>query len=204
MSPLFQKTEREKYTPTEIKFSKLYQKNVGNKKALGDSVLISAKNALRQAGYTDNQIAKIITHDKPIPVRKMRQVAETMNQAQLFGFEKEPKWMIKTFLNKERVKAQSIARITKEHILEMSEDELGKVGVTTLSQKSQSPNAPKPGESSILDRSKGSQSAQSSLSGRKSSKPLSSFGGRTAASTGSLTRPISKGNGIGISIKPRF
>jgi hypothetical protein len=201
---LGKKTLSERYTPTEIRLSKLYQRNMDTKKNIGSSVANSIKDALRRAGYEDEQIAKIVTHDKPQLIKQMREVANILNQAQIYGFKKDQEIAIKQFLNKERVKAQSIARIRKEHILEASEEGSPNYSATTLSQKSQSPNKPKPGEAAIPALQRTSSAARS-LSGKGISKTISSFGGRAEPSS-SLTQPAGAPSpaGGGVSFRPKF
>lgn|GEM_PF-1520155 len=201
---LGKKTLSERYTPSEIRLSKLYQGNMDTKKNIGPSVADTIKDALRQAGYDDEHIAKIVTYDKPQPIRQIREVANILNQAQIYGFRKDQEIAIKQFLNKERVKAQSIARIRREHILEMSEEGSPAYSATTLSQKSQSPNKPKPGEAAIPALQRATSTARS-LSSKSVSKTISSFGGRAEPSS-SLTRPAGAPSpaGGGVSFRPKF
>lgn len=200
MCPLFQQSQAAKFTPKEIKLSKLYQTNTQGKKLSGSS-FESAKQALKAAGFEDSKIRKVLYKDEAVSVKEMQQIAEAMNKGRVFGFEKSPTTSIKGYLNKERVKAQSIARIRKEHILEASEEDLGSYGTTSLSRQGVSPNAPKAGEASILSRNKSNGRASFSLSGKTSSKPTSSLSGAGSA-TGSLSRPGAGGGGI--SSRPRF
>ncbi|MFA6593764.1 MAG: hypothetical protein WCT16_00755 [Candidatus Buchananbacteria bacterium] len=169
--PLLQQSQAQKYTPKEIKFSKLYQTNVKSRQAVGESVLWKTKEALRSAGYDDSAIGKIITQDQPVPVSKMKEIAVILNRAGVYGFEKNPAFIVKEYLTKERVKAQSIARIRREHVLEMSEEDLNKAGVISLNQKGIGPNAGK--KPSLLQRRQekatsfiGSRRLASSLSGK--------------------------------------
>ncbi|MFA5124441.1 MAG: hypothetical protein WC473_01255 [Patescibacteria group bacterium] len=169
--PFLQQSQAQKYTPKEIKFSKLYQTNIKSRRAVGESVLWKTKEALRNTGYDDPTIGKIITQDKPVSVSQMKEIAAVLNRAGVYGFEKNPSFAVKEYLNKERVKAQSIARVRREHILEMSEEELSKTGLTSLNQKAIGPHA---GEKpSLLQRQQeratsltGSRRVTSSLSGK--------------------------------------
>ena len=203
MSPLFKPSQAEIFTPKTIQFSKLY-KHMTQGGKLGDNVLINVKASLRRSGYTDDQIARIITHDKPVASSQMKQIATALNQARIFGFEKDPDLAVKRYLNKERVKAQSIARIRKEHILETAEENLAALGTTSLNRKAIGPNNAKAGEASVLSRRRGSSAAYS-LSGRSSYEKTGSLtqrSGGTAISRPGVGRSGSSGSGV--SIKPKF
>ena len=186
--PLFKQSAAERFTPKEIKFSKLYQTNVKSRRAVGDSVLWQTKQALKKAGYDDKTISEVITQDKPASVSQMKEIATILNKSKIYGFEKDPVYAIKNYLNKERVKAQSIARIRREHILEMSEQELGGASVTTLNQKATGPTAGEMPE--MLRRQQerttsflGSSKKVSSLSGKAGG------GGFLSGKTGSSLKP---------------
>ncbi|MFA6227877.1 MAG: hypothetical protein WC668_01690 [Patescibacteria group bacterium] len=188
--PFIQQSQAQKYTPKEIKFSKLYQANIKSRRAVGESVLWKTKEALRNAGYDDPAISKIITQDKPIPVSQMKEIAAVLNRAGVYGFEKNPTFAVKEYLNKERVKAQSIARVRREHILEMSEEDLGQAGVSSLNQKALGPHA---GEKpSFLQRQ---QAKATSLTGSR--RIASSLSGK-AGGGGFVSA------GIPSSLKPKF
>ena len=200
MSPLFKQSLSQKFVPKTIKFSKLYQRNVDSKKTPGTSTLNNTKNALRQAGYTDSQILQIITKDTPVPVKQMREVAAILNKAQVYGFEKDPDFAVKQFLNKERIKAQNIAEIRREHILEMADEELEKNPATSsISQAGKGPNMP--GNKKITTSFNNKAKTSSSLSDKAGSKKIQSFTDKPHTAS-SLTKPISGGSPV--SFRPKF
>jgi len=195
-------TATERFTPKTVKFSKLYQFNTEGGK-FGGSLILQAGEALKKSGFTDSQIRDIIYKDKPVGVSDIKRIASIMNREKIYGFEKDPDYAVKKYLNKERVKAQSIAGIRKEHILEADNEDLTNYGVTSLNKQGVSPNAPKPGESSILYRRKESR-AMRSLSGKNSSTPTSSL--RNQQTADSLS-PLHRGNkptGNSVSFRPKF
>lgn len=195
--PLLKPTTSEKFTPKTAKLSKLFSHNTEGK-SFGPSIISQTKRALKQSGFSKADIDKIVNKDLPLPIGQLKEVAQALNQNKVFGFERDPQNAIKDYLNKQRVKAQSIARINKEHILEAAEEDYSKYGVTTLNQRGVSPNAPKPGESSILARRRNTR-AVSSLSGAGPTKTISSFGDQTKS--GSLAKAPGTG---GISPRPKF
>lgn len=202
--PLFNSrpSATERFTPKTVKFSKLYRFNTEGGK-FGGSLILQAGEALKKSGFTDDQIRDIIYKDKPVSVSDIKRIAGIMNRERIYGFEKDPDYAVKKYLNKERVKAQSIAGIRKEHILEAGTEDLANYGVTSLNKQGVSPNAPKPGESSILARKRSSQTVRS-LSGKSGSSPISSLRGRQTA--GSLS-PLNRGNkpsGGSVSFQPKF
>lgn len=202
--PLFRQSLKEKYTPKKLKFSSLYQHNTKTAgHGVGVSVLTQTKAALKRAGYSDSRIAEIITKDRPIPVADLREVAAVLNRSRVYGFDRDQKMAVDRLLNKERVKAQSIANIRKEQILEAAEETLASPGTTSLNRKGISPNQPKPGEASFGSR-KRTGNAVFSLSGKASTKPISSLSDRPV--TSSLVSPSSSrfSPGTGASLKPKF
>lgn len=194
-------TAVEKFTPKTVKLSKLYQFNTEGGKFDG-SLIPNTDKALRKSGFTDSQIRNIIYKDQPVSVSDIKRIAGVLNKEKIYGFEKDPEYAIKRYLNKERVKAQSIASIRKEHILEAGMEDLDNYGVTSLNKRGISPNAPKPGESSILSRQRSSR-AVTSISGKSSTPPTSSL--RSRQTSGSLS-PLSQGKkpAGGISFRPKF
>ncbi len=199
MSLFFKPSLKEKYTPKTIQLSQLYHATTGGHKLSG-SAFSSAQQALKKAGFSDDKIRKVLYRDVAISVKEMQLLAETLNRARVYGFEKSPTTAIKTYLNKERVKAQSIANRLKENILEAAEENLTSYGTTSLNTKGISPNAPKPGEPSILARSRRHSNAVSSLSSRSNSQPTSSFKSTRGAAS-SLGRPTGSS---GLSPRPRY
>lgn len=195
--PLFQPSPKEKFIPKQIKLSKLFYFNTEGK-SLGPSTLYQAKQALKQSGYSPEAIRKIVSKDEPISVKEFKAVARILSDNKVYGFEKNPDFSVKDYLNKQRVRAQSIARITKEHILEAAEEDYSKKGVTTLNTKGTSPNALKAGESSILAKKRRSNAAYS-ISGAGETKTISSFGQK--ASNETLNKPTGAG---GISRRPGY
>lgn len=189
MSPFFKPSNIAKYTPKTIRFSQLYAHNTGAKKKVGPSVLFQAKEALTKAGVNENDVFKIISHDKPISVSQMKAVAEVMNRSKIYGFEKDPKNAINDLLNKERIKAQSIAGIIKEHSMEAMTEDLPEISTTSLNPHGVSPNKALP---------KAKERATFNLGRERASKPTGSLS-RTSrsASTGS---PSSTGSNF----KPKF
>lgn len=202
MSFPFKKSAAERFTPKTIQFSKLYRSATQGGK-LGDNILIDVKSTLKKSGYTDSQIARMITADKPLPVSQMSDIVAKLNQAKIFGFEKDPARTVKTYLNKERVKAQNIAGIRKEHILEAAEENLANVGTTSLNQRAIGPNSAKPGQAS--PPSKPAKRASYSISDKSALQKMSSLTNRSGST--SIPRP-GVGNagsiGGGITIKPKF
>ncbi|MFA6526102.1 MAG: hypothetical protein WCT26_01660 [Candidatus Buchananbacteria bacterium] len=201
--PLFKKSAAEKFTPKKIQFSKYYKSTTQGGK-LGDNILMDVKSSLRRSGYTDAQIARMITADEPLPVDKMKQIVSTLNKDRVYGFEKDPDQSVKKYLNKERVKAQTIAHIRKEHILEAAEENLASAGTTSLNQRAIGPNSSKAGQASVLSRRRGTAAAYS-ISGKSESTRTSSLTSRTGFT--SISRPgVGKAGSIGggISIKPKF
>jgi hypothetical protein len=201
--PFFKKpTLKERFTPKEIKLSKLYTTNTAGGH-LSDQAISQIKQTLQKSGFSDTEIRNAVYKDQPVTVAKMKQITEALNRNQVYGFEKSPETAIKTFLNKERVKAQSIAGIRREHILEASTEEQADYGTTSLNPKSVSPNAPKPGESSILRRRNNSGNTVRSLSGKAESQTVRSLADRPRTSSLSPLKPTTRGGGV-ISAKPKF
>ena len=189
MSPFFKQSNIEKFTPKTMTFSQLYAHNIGAARKAGPSVLSQAKTALANAGVNESDIYKIISHDQPVSVSTMKGVAQILNKSKIYGFEKDQLSSIKQLLNKERIKAQSIAGIRKEHILEAMEEDLPEIAATSLSGRGISPNKPK---------AKPESKAVFSLSRTKSSKPTGSLSAANRAA-GSSARPSQ-----GSYLKPKF
>ena len=187
MSPFFRQSNIEKYTPKTLKFSQLYAHNVGVTGDVDNSVKSKAKNALAQAGISQDEITKIISHDQPISVSQMKAVAALLSGSKIYGFEKNQHLAIKDLLNKERVKAQSIANIRKEHIIEAMDEEMPAIGTTSLSGRDISPNKPLPKPKSRSTFNLGQQAA----------KPTGSLSAN--AKTAGSSRPSS-----GSYLKPKF
>ena len=201
---LFQKklTLKEKYTPKEIQISKLYAANTKGGR-ISDSDIDRIDRALKKSGFSETEIRNTIYKDKPVSVAKMKEIAAILNRGRVYGFEKSPTTAINAFLNKERVKAQTIAGIRREHILEASEEDLASYGTTSLNPKGVSPNAPKPGEASILRRRGQATNAVRSLSGKAGATTVRSLSDRPKTNTLSPLRSTGKGGGV-ISSKPKF
>lgn len=202
LSSFFKPSQSAKFTPTKIKFADFYKSATQGGK-LGGNVLTTVKETMRKAGYTDVQIAKMITANEALPVARIKEIATHLSRGKVYGFDQDPDRAVKKFLNQERVKAQSIAAIRKEHILEAAEENLTDVGTTSLNQKAIGPNSYKQGQPSILSRKRES-SAVYSISNRSGSTKTESFNSRSGST--SITRPGVGGGGSsgGISIKPKF
>lgn len=202
MSFLSKPSLKERFTPTTIKLAEFYKSsNKGIK--LQDNVLNKIKDTLRKSGISDAQIAQEITGNKPMSIGRAKEIIGKLNEAKIYGFERAPEKSIKTYLNKERVKAQTIASIRKEHILEAAEENLAKVGTTSLNQKAIGPSNSQGRPASIFGRRRHS-SAVTSLTGKELTK-TSSFTSKTGATN--INRPgIGSGgsSGRGITIKPKF
>jgi len=201
--PFIKQSAIERFTPKQIRFSKLYKSNTKGGK-LGDNILIDVKSNLRKSGFSDAEISRIITADKPAAVNRMKEVAGILSKAKIFGFENDPERDVKRFLNAERVKAQNIARIRKEQILEAAEENLAKAGTTSLNRKAIGPNSSKTGEASVMARRR-NPSAAYSISDKSEVKKITSFG--TRPSSGAIARPGMGGSGStggSVFIKPKF
>jgi len=202
MGLIFQPTLAERFTPKEVKFSQLYKNNTQGGK-LNKNILASAKTALRRSGYNAAQISKIITTDQPIPVKQLKQAAQVLNQAKIYGFEKDQDRAVKTLVNRERVKTQSIAGIRKEQIWEAAAANLAKLGTTSLNQRAIGPNTAQTDKSPINSKSR--QTAARSLSEKSGAAKTTSLIARTGNT--SIVRPgsgnINAGRG-GIAVKPNF
>lgn len=201
--PLFKKSLAEKFVPKTVKFSKLYRSATQGGK-LGGNILTDVKSSLRKSGYTDSQISKIITADQAVPVKQMKEIAGLLHKEKIFGFENDPDRAVKKFLNQERVKAQSIAHIRKEHILEAAEENLATMGTTSLNQRAIGPNSVKPGQASVLSRRHGVTAAYSISDQANASKTgsLLSRSGTTA-----IARPgVGQSGSIGLksASKPKY
>ncbi len=188
--PLFSSSQAQKFTSKEIKFSQLYKIGTGGGKP-GYSVLSKAKDVLAKAGYDEKKISQIITSDAKIPVNKMKEVATLMNKAGVFGFQKTPSYLVQQFLTKERVKAQSIARIRREHIIEASQEDLTSYSTTSLNPQGQSPNVIKNNENQR-------RSPIRSFSSDSQLKATSSLLSK------SNTSSLLNNKGRGITFKPNF
>ena len=122
--PFFAPNNIQKFTPTKAKVSDLY-KSISKGSNMPDSVKASTIKALKAAGYDSTKISKIINSDEPLPVAKLKQVAKDFKTGKVPGFaDKDPNIVVKQYLNKQRVKAQSLAQIRKEHILEALAEDL--------------------------------------------------------------------------------
>lgn len=188
--PLFAPSQAQKFTPKEIKFSQLYKTGTGGGKP-GYSVMSRAKEALAKAGYDEKKISQMITGDAKISVSQMKEVASLMNKSGIYGFQKSPSYLVQQFLTKERVKAQNIARIRREHIAEASQEDLGSYGTTSLNPQGRSPNT-------VKASSENKRSPIRSLSGNSSSGAASSLSSRSGGSS-SLG-----GKSTGSTFKPNF
>ncbi len=122
------------YTPKNIKFSELYKFGSAGKDLSG-SILNQAKEALAKAGYEPEKITKIITKNEAVSSKEMKAIAGHLNRGGIYGFRRPATGLVQGYLNKERVKAQNIARIRKEHILEAGEENLRVSGPKALHSK---------------------------------------------------------------------
>lgn len=141
--PLLAPNRAQKFIPKTIKFSQLYKTGTNGGKP-GYSVMSRAKEALIKAGYGEKSVSRMITKDAKIPVTQMKAIATLMNKAGIYGFQKSPEYLIKQFLTKERVKAQSIARIRREHIIEASQENLESRNSISLNSRDRSLRDTKP------------------------------------------------------------
>ena len=128
----------------------------------------------------------------------MKNVANILNRAKIYGFEKDPKYSISEYLNKERVKRQSIAEIRKEHIIEARMDDSAAPNTTSLNQTGTSKKIAESKEDIATKR-------HDLFHVRKeNSKSITSFG-QAQKGTVSLSRPgvgnVSIGGG---SFRPKF
>lgn len=132
-------TPTQQFTPKNIKFSDLYKFSTKGKNLSG-SILNQAKDALTKAGYDPDKITKIITKNEGVTAKQMAEIAGHLNQRGVYGFGQSSRNLIQGYLNKERVKAQNIAMIRKEHIMEARQEDVsaGPKGV-----KTNAPSAPK-------------------------------------------------------------
>jgi hypothetical protein len=198
--PLFQQTSRQRFTPKSAKLINVYKVSTGNK-TMSASTVDSAAKALKQAGFNEKKIRQALYTNQELSVSELKNVASALNRAGVYGFTKDPKRTVEQYLNKERVKGQSIAQIRKEHIKEASQEELTSYGTTSLSQKGVSPNSGSQKEKK--------QTVVKSLSGQNSQGRTSSFGDKPA--TGSLSglgrgtsNLGSKAGGSSVGFKPKF
>jgi len=202
MSFISKPSLKERFTPKTIRLAKFYKSsNKGIK--LQDHILDKIKYTLRKSGFSDEQIAKEITGNKPLSIGRAKEIIGKLNEAGIYGFERAADKSIKTYLNKERIKAQTIAGIRKKHILEAAEENLTKLGTTSLNQRAIGPNNSQGRPASIFGRRRHG-SAVTSLAGKALTK-TSSFTSKPAATN--INRPgIGSGgsSGGGISIKPKF
>ena len=113
----------QRFTPKELKFSTLYKYGAGGK--LNGSIKDQAKSALTKAGFSQDKVSKIVTGDHGISASEMKKVAEALNKNRVYGFTKSPQALVKTYLTKERVKAQNIARVRRENMIEARKEDLG-------------------------------------------------------------------------------
>ena len=121
---LFRQTNLQKYTPKTLKLSQLYRFATKSSGQIDSSVKEQIKKSLTQAGYSEEKIDKIIYHDPNLTPTEIQEISQHLNKSQIYGFTKNPTFLIKDYLNKERVKAQSIAGIRKEHMLESRQEPL--------------------------------------------------------------------------------
>jgi len=132
MAPgLFRQTNIQKYTPKTIKLSQLY-KFAAKTDQMSPALQETIQKTLSQAGYNKDEINKLIYKDKGLPKMKMQAIFKELNQNKVYGFSQDPNLIIKSYLNKERVKAQSIARIRKEQMLESRGENIATRSVTHL------------------------------------------------------------------------
>jgi hypothetical protein len=198
---LFQQSATQKFTPKSIKLENLYKTTTGGK-AMSASTVMSAAKALKQAGFEEKKIRQALYNNQELSVSEMKTVAGALNKAKVFGFTKDPKRVIEQHLNKERVKAQNIARIRSEHILEAGQEELTSYGNTSLNQKAIGPNSG--------PREQKKQIVVKSLSGKSSGQAISSFGTKQSASSslsglGKGTSNLgSKAGGSSVGFRPKF
>jgi len=122
--PMFGGNPAQSFVPKTVKFEQLY-KTASKGQKLGASVLGQTKTALSKAGYEDKKISEIITKNTAVSIKDMKKVAEALNNAGVYGFKQSPTATINQYVAKERVKAQSIARIRKEHIKEAYNEAYG-------------------------------------------------------------------------------
>lgn len=123
--PFLGKSNIVKYTPTKAKVSDLY-KSVAKGSKMSASVKTSTIKALKEAGYDSTRISKIVSKDEALPIAKLKQVARDLKAGKVYGFStKNPDIVVKQYLNKERLKSQSIARIRKERMLEERAEDIG-------------------------------------------------------------------------------
>ena len=118
MAPgLFRPSNIQKYTPKTIKLSRLY-KFTAQSEQISPSVQEAIQKTLSQAGYNKDEINNLIYKDQGLPKIEMQAIFQRLNQSKVYGFTKDPNLTIKGYLNKERIKAQSLARIRKDQMLE--------------------------------------------------------------------------------------
>lgn len=188
----FSTSQAEKFTPKEIKFSQLYKTGTGGGKP-SSSLLNKAREVLAKAGYNEKKISQMITEDAKIPVNQMKEVAILMNKSGVYGFYGSPENQVKELLNKERVKAQNIAKIRREHIMEAYQEDLDSYSATTTT--------------SLNSRGKGPNNTKSTTDRRSPIKSLSN--NYNSSVTSSLSAQASRGGSLGgrnmgTTFKPKY
>lgn len=94
LSSFFKPSQSAKFTPTKIKFADFYKSATQGGK-LGGNVLTTVKETMRKAGYTDVQIAKMITANEALPVARIKEIATHLSRGKVYGFDQDPDRAVK-------------------------------------------------------------------------------------------------------------
>jgi len=115
-----------KFIPVKAKLGDLY-KNTTKNKVMSPTVKKQAVKALRDAGYTEIEVKRILTKNEDLPIKKLKKIALALNAGHVFGFKDEhPEIAVKRYLTKEQLKKKTINRILKQHIAERRAEDLDK------------------------------------------------------------------------------
>lgn len=118
---LFKK--KDEFTPKRVKISDIY-KHATKENELSDAAKTAAAKALEKAGYAPSHISKIVYNEKDMTIKEMKDVATHLNADKVRGFDQPPKFLVNSYLTKERVKKQTIARYIQERASEAQKQNL--------------------------------------------------------------------------------
>ncbi len=121
---LFSYSAGQKYRPKKIKFSDLYHQET-SQKSIPAAAKQKIRKTLKKEGYQSDEITKIISQDRLIEPKKMKEIAETLSGRRITGFQKkQPAKAIDKLIKKETARNLNIARLKRERRREAMKESL--------------------------------------------------------------------------------
>ncbi len=120
------KSPLSQFRPKKITVPELYKHSTGAKD-IGGGFKNDAIKALKNAGMNESEAAKIISGGRELTPEKAKIVSAHLSKNKIYGFNKDPKFLVEKYLRHEAVKRKNISRVMHERMLEENAGPLSSV-----------------------------------------------------------------------------